>query len=581
MAIKTIKASGGDFATLTAWLNSLPATLTEPEIAELDAFDLVDQILINKTTSAANYIEIRPASGLQTTGVFGVTKARIRNGGAGTNAPIRLSSLHVRIHGIQMYQETATVAGVGPLVVTASGAGSDVRIYDCLMRDAQSTSTLYSINTAVANLNLTFYNNVVYGAVRSMDARGMASGKIFNCIFWRTSAQLGLLADSNCEVRNSYSGSSVPGADCFWSGGTPTGSNNISSDTTALTKFPTGSVNNVAGATAFMSVTPGSEDFRHASASTPLVNAGTTIASVTNDIRGVTRPQGGSYDVGAFEYTSSTPATDVTFTGPTSGTVGTASSNFTVGANGSITGTLTITPSDGGGGGTFTPATVNISDSSATATFTYTPSSTGTKTLSVSNNGGLTNPASISYAVSAAAATAVTMTGPSGGQVGAASANFTIGANGAITGNVVVTPSDGGGGGSFNPASVTISAAQPTATFKYTPASSGNKTISVANDGGLTNPATITYGATATAATLTISGIRNGSKTLLANATFPVVSVVQSSNGSALLTELNKVSTNGGDLVFSSAQLTAGVPCTVVAFDPAAKIGGIWFGTPV
>lgn len=105
--------------------------------------------------------------------------------------------------------------------------------------------------------------------------------------------------------------------------------------------------------------------------------------------------------------------------------------------------------------------------------------------------------AGTSFTTSAAAATAVTMTGPSSGAVGAASTAFTVGANGTITGTVTVTPSDGGGGGTFTPTSVALSSATPTATFTYTPASAGAKTISVTNNGGLANPSTITYTASA------------------------------------------------------------------------------------
>lgn len=85
-------------------------------------------------------------------------------------------------------------------------------------------------------------------------------------------------------------------------------------------------------------------------------------------------------------------ATAITLSGPSTGIAGTASSNFTVGANSTITGTVTVTPSDASGGGTFSPSSVNISSGTPTATFTYTPASTGAKAISVTNNGSLTNP---------------------------------------------------------------------------------------------------------------------------------------------------------------------------------------------
>jgi hypothetical protein len=94
-------------------------------------------------------------------------------------------------------------------------------------------------------------------------------------------------------------------------------------------------------------------------------------------------------------------ATALTLTGPSTGTVGAASGAFTVGANGSITGTVAVTPNDGSAGGTFEPSSVNISSASPSATFTYAAASAGAKSISLSNNGGLTNPAAVTTTASA------------------------------------------------------------------------------------------------------------------------------------------------------------------------------------
>lgn len=277
---------------------------------------------------------------------------------------------------------------------------------------------------------------------------------------------------------------------------------------------------------------------------------------------------GGVTSSGSHPITRTTTATAVTLSGPTSGTVGTASSNFTVGANGTITGTVTITPSDGGAGGTFSPATVNITSASPTATFTYTAASSGVKTISVTNNGSLTNPATISYTASVAAATSVTMSGPTSGAVGSPSTNFTIGANGAISGTVVVTPSDGGGGGSFSPTSVSISSATPTATFTYTPASTGAKTISVTNNGALTNPSSITYTASGAAATaVTLSGPTSGF--VGSPSTNFSVGVNGTITGSLVVTP--SAGAGGGTFSPTSLTLTAGAPSGTFTYTPASS----------
>jgi hypothetical protein len=109
--------------------------------------------------------------------------------------------------------------------------------------------------------------------------------------------------------------------------------------------------------------------------------------------------------------TASSAATAITLTGPSSGTVSFASTNFTVGVNGDITGTITVTPNDGGDGGTFIPSSVTISSASPTATFTYTAIDAGspTATINVINDGGLTNPAGIAYSATLPAATSITI----------------------------------------------------------------------------------------------------------------------------------------------------------------------------
>ena len=72
--------------------------------------------------------------------------------------------------------------------------------------------------------------------------------------------------------------------------------------------------------------------------------------------------------VSSSSFTTATPgaATAVTLSGPSTGTVGAPSTNFTVGANGTISGSITVTPS--AAGCTFVPTSVVISSSSTTAT---------------------------------------------------------------------------------------------------------------------------------------------------------------------------------------------------------------------
>lgn len=181
-------------------------------------------------------------------------------------------------------------------------------------------------------------------------------------------------------------------------------------------------------------------------------------------------------------------------TGPSSGGRSVASTDFTVHLpdDTSLTGTVIITPSDGGAGGSFTPSTVSLTAAAPSATFKYTPSTYGVRSITTTNNRGLINPIQIAYT---SVVTSYTLAGPSTGTPGVPSTNFTVAlpVGGAVAGTVTITPSDGGGGGSFTPATVGLTTAAPSATFTYTPTTVGAKTISVTNNGGLTNPGNLTY----------------------------------------------------------------------------------------
>jgi hypothetical protein len=83
----------------------------------------------------------------------------------------------------------------------------------------------------------------------------------------------------------------------------------------------------------------------------------------------------------------------VTLSAPTSGGVGSPSTNYVISISGTLSGPVVFTPTDGGNGGTFSPATITLTNTTRTGTFTYTPVSSGVKVISLTNNGSLSNPA--------------------------------------------------------------------------------------------------------------------------------------------------------------------------------------------
>jgi hypothetical protein len=159
-----------------------------------------------------------------------------------------------------------------------------------------------------------------------------------------------------------------------------------------------------------------------------------------------------------------------------------AASDFTVTPDGPYTGT--VTPNDGGAGGTFRPAVLSWSGDATPQSFTYTPATTGPKTIALRNDGGLIDPAPISYSV---ADYTYTLSGPTAGVAGAAAGPFTITPLLPLIGSVVLD--DNGAGGTFRPAVLNWNGETTPRTFTYTPAAAGSWTITTTNTGGFLDPA--------------------------------------------------------------------------------------------
>ncbi len=154
--------------------------------------------------------------------------------------------------------------------------------------------------------------------------------------------------------------------------------------------------------------------------------------------------------------TAPSPATAYTFTGPSSGALNTPSTNFTVTPNGDADG-ITVTPASDGTG-TFSPTSVTFSGSSA-ATFTYTPTSTaGTPhTLSVTDDGVLTDPASIDYEVLETAGALVMLGDSFSAQTALSAGSRTSAILGEILGEDWIVTNSGIGGNTIEQAEARIS----------------------------------------------------------------------------------------------------------------------------
>lgn len=220
---------------------------------------------------------------------------------------------------------------------------------------------------------------------------------------------------------------------------------------------------------------------------TPLGGSFTlTDSSITTGTPGIAATNaayGDDWDGGTI--TSSGPTT-ATLTGPTSGTTGTTSTNFTVTLNSAATSTVTITPSGTVGTVTFTPASPTITAGNTSTTFTANCNTDGTHAISITTSPVLSYSGIPINHVTTTTPTQATLTGPTSGVTGSASSNFTVTLNSAATSTVTITPTGTNGTVTFIPATPSITAGNTSVTFTATPTSNGAHSISIATSPGLT-----------------------------------------------------------------------------------------------
>jgi len=218
--------------------------------------------------------------------------------------------------------------------------------------------------------------------------------------------------------------------------------------------------------------TPGS--FTGTSTSSPITVSGLSNGTGYAFVVKATNAIGDSSNSSASNsVTPYVPASSFTFTGPSSGNVRSASTNFTVTPNSTYNGTITITPTGVGSTG-LSPVILTWNLSSAAQTFTITPLTSGAITLTPTNSNGITNPANLTYTANAVVPLAPTIG---------------LAMPGLSTASVSFTAPSNDGGSNITLYTVTSSPDGKTATTN-TP---GNVTIL-----GLTNGTSYTFSVTAT-----------------------------------------------------------------------------------
>jgi hypothetical protein len=299
MGIKFV-GSGGDYATMQAYAAYInPLVFTGDEYCYVIG-EVTDNVLVilNPVNAGAFKLYVLPSSGAELTGalrpIYGGARATLVNN-VQFDTCYQIVDSKVCIRGVQLKRGHANG---GALVIVSSAGVIEQSILDGRIG---AFTVINSGGAAPGKSRL----NLVWGNAGSMGLYDTGSGitsdrdTFVDCAQgYRTDYSSGKCVGSvfyNCAL--DFNGTSIAGS----------GYNATSNASVSGTGFGANAVTGITGAD-FVSVTPGSEDFRRAPGSTNLGNNGTTIVGITADIFGTSIPQGGSPDRGAYEYPEAAPS---------------------------------------------------------------------------------------------------------------------------------------------------------------------------------------------------------------------------------------------------------------------------------
>ncbi|HEY3972908.1 MAG TPA: Ig-like domain-containing protein [Candidatus Sulfotelmatobacter sp.] len=240
--------------------------------------------------------------------------------------------------------------------------------------------------------------------------------------------------------------------------------------------------------------------------------------------------------------------------------------------NGKLTPGVSITFNDNGAGGSFNPTTV-VSNSKGSASTIYTPATAGTLTVTATASGYT----SVAYTETITGSTKTLAVCGGNNQTGVTGTVLPTALcveatnNGTAVAGVSVTFSDGGAGGSFNPATATTNSSGMAST-SYTLGAAGTITVTAAASGYTS--ATFTETSTAPVKTLTVTGGNN--QTGVAGTVLPTALTVEAtSNGTAQSGVSVTFNDNGAGGIFNPTTATtnsSGIASTSYTLGAAGTI---------
>jgi hypothetical protein len=196
----------------------------------------------------------------------------------------------------------------------------------------------------------------------------------------------------------------------------------------------------------------------------------TTYTATTNTTANISISTSGDATIDnspiAYTSTGGGPTNTIALSGPTSGATG-VEATFTVNTYNLAAGD-TITPHTSGTG-TFSPTSISAATGTNVYTFMYTPTLSQPADISITDSESYTITGSPIAFVSTT--NTLTMSGPTGGQLGTRSTLFEISA--VLSGTDIVTPNDGGALGFFSPPVLNFPEGASVQYFTYTPTRDG------------------------------------------------------------------------------------------------------------
>ena len=298
--VKTIRASGGDYTTLTAWEAANQGNLvTSDEIRVAECYDdwatgLDDKLVIDgSTTDDARYLMITVAAGHRHTGVpqsgFYIKK------NVGFDTVVRDSDPYTRLAWLDIENTNSN----GQALYANAGSG----VYGNLIAKTAGTSQYV---VGLYGQNITIHGALVYGGGSGVQINSTIAANIYNSVAagcnngFNTGSALAVL--KNCTAYNNttnYSGT-------FSASSTNNATSSASDDAPGA--------GSVVGITSADFVNAASNDF-HLAAGSALIGAGVNLyADLQADVDGDAWPSSGAWDIGFDSYVAGGGGANLTIT---------------------------------------------------------------------------------------------------------------------------------------------------------------------------------------------------------------------------------------------------------------------------